>query len=326
MEDKTKEQKSDEIDLLELLHKTCSATKKFFNRIIRSVLLFIVFLVRNSLYIGGFIILGGMIGYGISKISRPYYASDMVVQPNAITASDMISYINRLHDLIKDRNYSELSKLLQLNDTISNQIKDIQAYWFIDKNKDGIADYIDYKNKLNVRDTTQRRLNNRVDVRVMIFNNQIFDSVRIGIANYFTQIPYINKLNQVRKQHTEELISKINNQIVKLDSLEDYDYFQKQKDMKPTGENGQIVLLNEQQVRLYHGEIIGLHKQRLTLEKELIVYPDPITIIEDFTPLTKKANPKSKYIMIYGLIFGLLGILILGFLETREKIKRYIAG
>ena len=324
MEKNIKEQKTDEIDLLELFRKSWIVTKKIFNWIIRSILLFIIFLFRKSLYIAGFLILGGVIGYGISKISRPYYASDMVLQPNAITASDMISYINKLHDLLKIQNYTEVSKILQLKDILSSQIKDIQAYWFIDKDKDGTPDYIDYKNEFDVRDTTQRRLNNRIDIRVEVYNNGIFNLVKSGIYNYFNLNPYINRLNQVRIQQTKELIAKINNQIFKLDSLEDYEYFQKQKDMRPSGGKGQIVFLNEQKVQLYHGDIISLQKQRLTLEKELTVYPDPITIIEDFTPFTKQENPKSKYIIEYGLIFGLLGILFLAFLATRKKIQHFI--
>ncbi len=323
MEKNKKEQKNDEIDLLELFHKTWDVTKNFFNWIIRSILLFIVFLVRNSLYIAGFFILGGIIGLGISFRGRPYYVSDVVIKPNTLSVANMISYINRLHGLLKRKDTIELSKLLKIHDTITIQkIKDIQAFWIIDENKDGIPDYVDYKNK-DKSDTSKRKITSRFDLRVEMYDYHLSDSVKSKIYNFIFLNPYITKLNGVRNQQTKILISKINSQIVTLDSLQDYDYFQKQKDMRPSGKNGQIVFLNEQKVQLYHGDIINLQKQRLALEKELAVYPDPITIIEDFTS-TKKENPKSKYILKYGLWIGLLGILFLFLFQNRKSIKKYM--
>ncbi len=320
-----KNRDQEEIDLLELFRLAGRGIRNLFLGIFRIILLFIVFLYRKAFYITGFVIMGALVGWGISEITRPYYTSDMVIRTNAIKASDIISYVGRLHNLVEKKNYHELGRLLSNGDTAASMVRNIQAFWFIDVNKDGTPEYIDYEEKYNPHDTSLVRLNDRVNIRVEVFDPHAFQYVREGVYAYFKKNPYINKLNNLRKEQTREYIKHIEEQILKLDSLEDYEYFQKQKDLNPQGRKGQIVVLNEQKVQLYHPYIISLQKQKMELEKELTIYPDPITVIEDFTPLTKEENPRAAYTEKYALVMGLMGIFLLLILESRKKIRNFLS-
>jgi hypothetical protein len=320
-----KTDQQEEIDLLGLFRVLGRSIRNFFLGILRTILLFIVFLYKKAFYVAAFFILGVLVGWGVSKMARPYYASDMVVRTNAIKASDIISYVDRLHNLVHKKNYHELGNLLSTADSVAFMVKNIQAFWFIDVNNDGIPEYIDYDEKYNPRDTTVTRLDDRVDIRVEVFDPHAFEYIREGVYTYFKKNPYINQLNNIRKIQACEIIKNIDIQINKLDSLEDYEYFKKQKDLIPRNRAGQIVVLNEQKVQLYHPYILSLQKQKLELEKEISVYPDPITVIEDFTPLSKEENPRMGYIEKYALIMGLFGILLLLILESRRKIRRFLS-
>ncbi|NOY37408.1 MAG: hypothetical protein GXO83_07510 [Chlorobi bacterium] len=314
--------KNDEIDLLELFRIIGRKINQMLLWIVRAFLLIIVFFLRNALIISVFIVIGGLIGFAKYKLSKPYYSSEMIVRTNALGAGDFINYVNRLHTLAKDNNTPELSRLLAANDSVIQQIKDIQAYWIVDVNKDGIGDYTDYKNNFNLKDTTQRRLNNRVVVAVKVYNQKAFKLIQSGMHNYMISSPWVNQVNNNRKIQLKDLIAQIDNQISKLDSLENYEYFQ--KDQMPQAKNGQIVFLNEQEIKLFHNEIIRLYKLKQKYQKEQKIYSAPVTVIEDFTPLTRATNPLSKYIKIFILIFGSVGILFVFIKEQYNNIKKLL--
>ena len=55
-----------------------------------------------------FAVIGMIIGYILFSNSRRFYSSELVAQPNGITNADMISYINDLNQLCKEKNYVQL--------------------------------------------------------------------------------------------------------------------------------------------------------------------------------------------------------------------------
>lgn len=317
-------QRNDEIDLLELFRLIGRKTGQFFIWIVRSFLLIIAFFVRNALIIGIFIVVGGLIGFVKFKTSKPYYTSEMTLRTNAIKAGDFISYVNRIHSLFQDRNIPQLASILEIEDSTVSQIRDIQAYWIVDVNKDGVGDYTDYKNHFNLKDTTQARLDDRVTVEVSVFQQDAFDKLKSGLHNYMVSSSWVNEINANRIEQLNGLIRQINQQLSKLDSLENFEYFQ--KDMLPEVKDGQIVFMNEQETKLFHDDIIRLLRLKQNYEKELTVYKDPITVIEDFTPLTRAANPFSKYAMIFVLIFAIAGTLFVFVREQWGNIKKLLEG
>ena len=317
---------NDEIDLIELFHKLGQKTIGLFRWLTRSMLLIIVFFIRNFYIIIGFIIIGGFIGYGMFKLSKEYYSSDMVIRTNTLPPADFIAYVNTIHELTKDaasaKDFSTLSRTLQIDDTVTRKIKDIQAYYIIDMRKRNGGYLVDYGRKFDLQKDTLSRLSNRVEVRVEVYNNEIFEYVKKGLYNYFNSNSYINQLNNNRMTQLRELISKTRAQINKLDSLEDVQYFQ--KNIMPQYKSGQIVFLNQPEVKLLHPDLIDLFKQKQSYQKELEIYKDPITIIEDFTPLSKVENSRSKYVIIWGFVFGVIGILVMFYWEQRKSIKDLI--
>jgi len=307
-----------EIDLLELFSRMGKGIKNVFLGLFRAIVFLIIFGVKHIHYLLLFAIAGGAIGWLIYSNTPRFYSSNLIAQPNGISATDMIQYINDLHKLCERKNIAALANDLQMQDTTAKKIKDIQAFFIIDANKDGIGDYVDYKNTYNPKDTTQQRLEDRIHVSVEVFDNTAFDNVRNGLFRYMRKNPYIIQLNEIRKDELKELIAQTDKEILKLDSLQNTEYFSGRA-RTPVRES-QLMFLAQQEPQMYYKDIMTLVRQKQHYKKELELATDAFTVIKDFTSLAVAENPRNRYIIIYGLITFIAGYFFLLFYIYSKQI------
>ncbi len=304
----TKPQTSDEIDLIELFNKIGNSIKKGIMWIINRLQDFILLLIRKSLWIISFSIIGAFVGYSFFKATPRYYSSEMVAISNTLNNNYIVSSINLLDDLFKGANHSIAANYLEIPVEQAQEIKSIGAYYGIDVNKDGIADYIDFKKTFNPKDTSIRRLSDFFYVKLEVYSESVFGSARDGIKKYINKNNFIIENNQVRITQSEELIKSIELEIKKLDSLQKIQYFEIPKSQKAN--NTQMVVLNEKEMKLYHEQILALQQQKLRLQKDITINKEPITVVQDFTPLSKAENPVTKYLINWVALFSLLGFIV----------------
>jgi len=70
-----------------------------------------------------------------------------------------------------------------------------------------------------------------------------------------------------------------------------------------------MIVLNEKDFKLYHETLLGLQSRKQDLEKELELYPEPITVIQPFTELgIEKVNLIKELIgkAIFGALIGFI--------------------
>jgi len=298
---------SEEIDLLELFNRMGKAISKFFMQIFELLKSFFMLLVRKSIWIFLFSLLGIFFGY-LFYINTPrFYSSEMVARSNSMNNSVIVNSINLLNELFENKSFNALGNYLGTSSSQAEKIKSIDAFYGIDINRDRIADYIDYENLYNPKDTSQKRLSDIFYLKISVYDETIFPSVRDGIKRYISTNPYILQNNEVRKQQTKTLIEEFKNEIKKLDSLQKVQYFEIPKNQKAG--NSQLVVLNEKEIKLFHNDIISLFNRKLSLEKDLALNPDPITVIQDFTQLSKADNPLIKFLKIWVIFFAVLGLI-----------------
>lgn len=308
MENQIQPQKhTDEIDLIELFNRMGKSIKSFFNWILFLVKSFFLLLVRKSIWIVLFTIGGVFVGYFFYSNTTRFYSSEMVARSNSMNNSVIVNSINLLNDLFENKNFNALGNYLGTSADEAKKIKSIEAFYGIDINDDRIADFTDYFEKYNPKDTTQKRVPDIFYLKISVYDENIFSSVRDGIKRYISTNPYILQNNAVRKLQTEILVKELNKEIMKLDSLQKVQYFEVPK-MQKAG-SSQMVFLNEKEVKLFHNDIISLLNQRLSYERDLSINPDPITVIQDFTQLSKAENPLMKFIKIWGTLFAVLGFI-----------------
>lgn len=313
---------SDEIDLIELFNRIGSSLKKGIIWILNRLKDFIFLLIRKSLWLLTFSIAGAFVGYYSFKSTPRYYSSEMVAVSNALDNNYIVSSINLLDDLFKGGNYTIAANYLEIPVENATQIKSIGAYYGVDVNKDKIPDYVDYMGTFNPKDTSIRRITDFFYVKMEVFSESVFAQARDGIKKYINKNNFVIENNLVRIAQSETLIHSIAQEIKKLDSLQKIQYFEIPKSQKAN--NSQMVVLNEKEMKLFHEQILSLQKQKLELEKDITIKKDPITVVQDFTPLSKAENPITKYLIYWITLFAILGFITSLIWQFKKDIFRLI--
>lgn len=322
-----KQKPVDEIDLINLFSNIGKSIKNLFVFLFKYLWIgffqTMKFFYKNALYIGAFTVGGIGIGLLFFVVNEQYYASSMVATSNTLANADIISYIDNLDALCEAKDSVSLSQKLNIDVSETKKIKSIKALWAYDLDEDGIPDYIDYDQNFEMKDTSVRRIRDRFYVRAEVFDETVFSKLKQGLYYYIEQNPLVIEINNNRILQNKQLIAKIDEEIRKLDSLQKFEYFQKDRIVPKVSEN-QLVLFTEKDRRLYHNEIFELFKRKQDLEKNITVYPESMTVIEDFTPLSQVVDTHFSYMIRNGIYGFILGVLFRFFWLYGRRIHRWL--
>ena len=310
-----------EIDLIDLL-------ERFFNWLGRAfvqlgilcknaVLWIIKFLIRNwLLYVCACILAIGSTFYK-STSQPPYYDCSMRLECMCVNASYAINRVN-------EWNYK-----IGLSDSISKQIRHVDASYLLDYNGDGNADAVEEYNSQAMKDTTyaytRMRMAHTFDINVEIFlakDSTILDSVRNAILAYLYDDKWIQEQNVLWQRESKNRISRLDKEIEILDSLQKKEYFSKNDKKFGVERDGSFLMISEKDKRLYHSDLISLTNSKLAIEHQL--YDDLFKIVKDISipvsPVnTVKQNAKHsfKYILV-------LATIVIFIFDRRKWIKSLI--
>jgi hypothetical protein len=311
-------QNVDEIDLVDLFKRSGRAFSRMVSAIGTAILVSVIFLVKNWKPLLLSVFAGAAFSYLVKITLGPAYVSDIVIRTNASTASEMISYINKLHRFCLDDNIEELTRTLTITGEEAKKIRDISAYWIIDINKDGSPDYVDLRGDFNKSDSNIIRLDDRISIRVKTKSSENFPLVRKGLIAFIDSDSLLQQRNRVRYRQNREILARLDNDILLLDSLQKVKYFEESRNKIP-GNGGQIVFLQEQKTQLVYTEIYDLYSRKQDVEVEITLYKDIITVLSDFTKPSKPITKTSYYAgFIIPIVFGLTIILLI---VRRNKTK-----
>ena len=292
---------NDEIDLIEIFSKFANWTKAICNN-------FIMFFIRNFISLSIFILIGIGIALANYFITKRYYNTEMVLQTNAVSSVEMINYINTFD-------------IKSFNKNNSNVLKDIKAYYIIDINRDEQPDYVEYN---NITDTTitNHRMKDKVDILISVYKNSSLDSIKDKILSFINKNTYFQKVNNIRINQLNNLISKTNVELQKLDSVESINYFYKEPYEKSNEKN--MIILNEKNVKLFHKDILSLYRRKQSYKKQLALYKNIVTVTQDFYPVTKVKNSLTKKLKDFLIIFFCIGLVYSIIIDQRKNLKTLI--
>jgi hypothetical protein len=313
-----------EIDVLEFFSLLWRGIVNIFRFLAEAFLFVFLFGIRRIHWLIIFAALGAGIGFLVYKATPRYYSSEMIAQPNGFTSYDMAQYINDIHDMCEKDNFEGISEAFKIPIESAELIRDIEAFFFVDVNGDGIGDHIDYENKYDPEDTTKSIIMNRILIRAEVMENSVFQEVKEGLVHYVDNNEYLITVNKIRKKELEALIAQHEQEINKLDSLQDFEYYKDLEEGRLDRE-GQIVFMNEKLTQLYYRDKSSLLDKSLEYQKALELATDPLTIIKNFAALQVEENPLSRYIGFGGFFMGLLGYFYLLYYAYRRSILDYLS-
>jgi len=315
----------DEIDLLELL-------TRMFNAIGRAITSFVyflgdvgIFLIRKFIWLFTFAIIGITLGIILQKNQTITYSSILMGRLNVLNNSIIVNAITDMPLPAKDSNdVKTLARILQISDATAKKVRKIEAFYGMDTNEDGVADYIDFDKKgIPLEDTITKIVPSEFYIRVQLLDENILPSVSKGLLNYLQNNPYILKSDSIRKINLQHDLGVVNAQISRLDSLQQIEYLSQQKNNALKFSDG-LLVLGEKERQLFHFDIFDLHYRRNRILIELELLQSPITIIQDFYPPLKIEKTAIKYWKTTLPIFSLLGIVCSLLWQYRKKIIELI--
>jgi hypothetical protein len=249
--------RDDEIDLLDLFRRMGNGISRMGSAIGRGILITIVFMLRHWLVLGLSVLLGLGTAYLLKYTAPSFYTSDLVLRTNTVPASDLISYVNRLHTYCIERNTPALTNAISVSQAQMRNIIDISAYWIIDKGADGYPDEVDLKNRHNIYDTLNVRMQDRLNIRVRINEPQELVNIRDGIIKYISSDSLFQQRNRLRIRQNQTMLARLDYDILQLDSLQKVKYFEETRSMQPKG-GGQMIFLQQQTTQLIIDDIYSL--------------------------------------------------------------------
>ena len=307
-----------EIDLVNIFNKIFSWFARLFKAIGIAIIKSIAFLYHNILIVTLSIVIGFVASYILKHAEKPLYKSEITFRNNSISNADMISHFNQLGNLVMEKNTSEVSSFLDITENESSDLVKLSAYWVIDINRDGVPDYVDYKNKHDPADTVNVRMSDRFVVEVSSLDPFNLVNIRNGLIKYAESHPLAGNANAQRIRRLNELIERTNFDIRELDSLQKVKYFEETRSRM--SEAGQIVLFQEQQTQMFYRDIQNLMAQRQGYERELALYPDAVSVISDFLPSSTRVNTAFYYSKITVPSAFFLAIILLLLAKNRKRI------
>jgi hypothetical protein len=163
-------------------------------------------------------------------------------------------------------------------------------------------------------------MQDRFDIRVKINSPQDLNLVRDGIIWFIESDSLYQQRNRVRLSQNHDLLTRLNYDILQLDSLQKVKYFEETRNMKPNN-GGQIVFLQEQKTQLVYGDIYSLYTKKQYLESERDLYKGVVTVLSDFSLPTRRDNGAMYYgKQVIPAVF-LITLLILIILSNRKKLE-----
>lgn len=302
------EPQEQEIDLIDLIGRACRWTGNLIEKVFKTVLYFFV---RNRywyLLLLAIIVVTSLLSH---KTSTKQYTCRMIVETRRVNAKDVINLINNW-------NYTNYN-----ND---DNILSIHGCYLLDYNRDGIEDKIEPYSATETTDTTilNRRLTGRFAVEARMLN-AVYDSVLADVKNkildYISNDAWVIDRNERTIKEQKAMIARMEKEMEQLDSLKNAEYFQGKNQYK-LDKNGGLMMVNEKDKHLYHGDIITLLAQKQSIEHNL--YDEPFRVVQDFMQPMQEDNNLSAITKKNGAIIFLLGTIVILFIDNRKKIKPLI--
>jgi len=129
-----------EIDLLYVFVKLGELIRRTITNLFKYAGLALLFLLRKWYYFAIAILLTLGSAWLINRSSDSFYRSSLDMRSNVISNQPIMSRIDQLGVYANTKNYSALSKWLGLTPEESQNIKQIETYWYYDIDDDGRDD------------------------------------------------------------------------------------------------------------------------------------------------------------------------------------------
>lgn len=287
-----KQEANDDIDLSTLVN----LIQALFRKIANAISFVFALIGRNIRLLILFFILGALIGWGGYYITKPYYTSSMTLFLADIRNQFVENQLEKLSIMIREDNLEAVAANLDITTDDAKKIKDMRFY-NLDQDKvseDSILTGSPFR------------------IELSLYDNSLFSSMEPALVNYLESNRFFSKQKLIKQKGVENMISKLKNDISSIDSI-------KANVISPQGPvNGFVYGEPIDPTNLYR-ESISMYQKQVKLEAELEQI-DNIQVVNGFAPRLRPASLSLfHFILVFGFIVFLIGVLVAAFIETNKK-------
>lgn len=291
------ERSTDELDLYQLFEQI----SKFLRKLWTSFLLLIVGVRRVTkekwLLIFILAILGAAAGYFYSTKQNKLYQSSMLLKSDFFQGKLIENSIEKLNLLANNENLPNLAKMLGINEESARRIQRIESKPFVSEDEIVEVELLKQElQSLKINDDRVQQVVDRVqlenksvyEITVYVLDSKVIPNLEDAIASYFLQNPYLTKRLNVIKRNRLAEIKKVEEELVKLDSLKaNYiNYIGSFSEGQQAPGSLLVTEGNTEQPISVFQEYLKLFQKKLKLEENLETKPE-FVVIDGFTAFSK---------------------------------------
>ncbi len=180
----------------------------------------------------------------------------------------------------------------------------VDIYNVIDCNADSIADFVDRGNDVDLGDTLNVVMRDRVQLSVQLFGRRDFELLESALTKFFSEQEYAVEADKRCKLILKDRLAYLTREVARLDSFSTYDYFVKPRYLGV--EKGNYII-SERKQELYYDDLLAVLKNRDYVENQVLATPN---VINFQTPFVLHAMPPVFKYFIGLVCGGVLGLLL----------------
>ena len=253
---------------------------------------FIRFISRNKKIITSFIALGIILVILFQNLKPSYYDTQAICmsgiseyerleQLEELSQRTAVDLINYLQINIYNKDYSELSSLLNVSKETAAAIKHIEAEQL-------------YQQDMNEKFYAL----NKFEIRLSVFDNTTIDTIQKGLIFYFNNNNFIKQYHEMYKTSNNRLVDDITQEIIVLSRM-------RVEGAKNNLDLSSVNIISGKDDKTISNQIISLAQLREEIITNQLLLK-PLLFVQDFA----KTNKTERDILLWSLIGGFLSFLI----------------
>ena len=337
----SKNNNEEEVDLGSLFTIIGKGFSKFFNfigNIFKGIFHFfisiLIFLKENSFKIGIAAIIGFAVGIFLEVKSSDTYSSDMLVQPNFKSVSQLYNNINFYNDLVEQRDTLGIQNTFNLDketaaslkefsiEPIANENDIINAYndFVLEADTTTVSSYTFEDFKASFKDLDYKTH----EINVIAEKNDVFNKLDEIIISSVVKNKYFSRVKELTNENLNRTDSLLRQNLGQVDSLRKV-YMQVMIEEAKKQSNGTSIDLGGEKRSTKELELFAT-KQNLNSELTDIVIDksekyEVVNVISNFQPVGYKIDGVSENKAVQ---FSILGILLMVVILLFTKINTYL--
>jgi hypothetical protein len=228
-------------------------------------------------------IVSATLAVALSYAINPFYRSESIFLARNIESELHFTMIAHLEELLLEENHEEVASVLGISVENTKKIHSLEYEM----------------NKKEIRDSTKKE--KLFKIAAEVYNNDVLDTLENSLLNYLSSIPTVKRNVNLQKQKLEQLIRKLEKEIISLDSVSEI----VSNSIVPRSNGTGLIYgepINPVEV---HQEKIRLFERKLEYEISLSKL-DSVELVNGFTHYKKPAFPKKTSFAIFGFLSALI--------------------